>query len=221
MQHISPNPCCLSTSPIRCDPFDRRAKTRLNCEAHGNKVSCGDPFEHRATEVVTDLLHVKLFAKRPRCRILVVPRSSTPETELVRMSRLSTIPTTSVSEMASTLVRNVCVAYPSRLIVWMTHECATVYYGSANFSRNFAQHSSHRKSILPDSTSRNSLTCQSPPSNFFFASTNPSALALTPQFSSSIPTYSSGSCPAGVGIGPTLALSDRVGYRDTKPYPFL
>ena len=48
--------------------------TRLNCEVYGDRVPCGDLFEHRATEAVTALGHVKLLARRPRYGISVVPR---------------------------------------------------------------------------------------------------------------------------------------------------
>ena len=75
----------LSAS-TRCDPFDNISKARFNCKVYSSRVLCGDLFEHRAAEVVTGQPRAKL-------ELLVVQKASALEAQLMRVLRLSTVPT--------------------------------------------------------------------------------------------------------------------------------
>ena len=71
--YLSQCSCRLTDSPTRRDLFDKIAKARLDREVYSNRVPCGDLFDHRVTEVITNPLNVRLFGECPRRRLSLVP----------------------------------------------------------------------------------------------------------------------------------------------------
>src|ERR1700753_204460 len=71
--YITQCPGHLPASPTGSGSFDETAEVHLDREIDGNRVPCLDLLEDQGTEVVADLLHVRLVNERPWYGFPLIP----------------------------------------------------------------------------------------------------------------------------------------------------
>ena len=64
---------CISTSPTRCDSFDKLHKVHLDREGDSDRIPYSDLFKHQVPKAIADLPQIGPFDIRFRHRLSLVP----------------------------------------------------------------------------------------------------------------------------------------------------